>query len=333
MYDHSGFDTAIQIGMSSIRSTAMEPQLESVPTSSHNQTYHSAHQSVPCPRGPVPEVLALSRGAQSTSINWMIFCFMLFFHIGAFAALFFFSWSALLVAVTLHVLAINVGIGMGYHRLLTHRGYRVPKWLEYALAVFATLSLEGDPVVWIATHRVHHQHTDRPGDPHSPHDGSWWSHAGWVIFGSGANAEPALLRKYAPDVMKDPFYVWLNRYHWIPLTLLGLILLAVGGLPLVLWGIFLRVTIGLHATWLVNSATHMWGSRRFATRDDSRNNWWVALLTGGEGWHNNHHAHPVSARHGLAWYEFDLNYYGIWVLGKLRLAKNINAADATGTFG
>jgi stearoyl-CoA desaturase (delta-9 desaturase) len=93
---------------------------------------------------------------------------------------------------------------------------------------------------------------------------------------------------------------------------------------MVLWGIFLRVTLGLHATWLVNSATHMWGSRRFATRDDSRNNWWVALLTGGEGWHNNHHAHPVSARHGLVWYEFDLNYYGIWIMGRLGLAKGIN---------
>ena len=104
-----------------------------------------------------------------------------------------------------------------------------------------------------------------------------------------------------------------------------LMLLAVGGWPLVLWGIFLRVTLGLHATWFVNSATHMWGSRRFDTRDDSRNSWWVALVTGGEGWHNNHHAHPVSARHGLAWYEFDLNYYGIWMMGRLGLAKKINA--------
>jgi stearoyl-CoA desaturase (delta-9 desaturase) len=131
--------------------------------------------------------------------------------------------------------------------------------------------------------------------------------------------------------MKDPFYLWLNRYHWVPLVVLAFALLAIGGWPWVLWGIFLRVTLGLHATWLVNSATHMWGSRRFATRDDSRNSWWVALLTGGEGWHNNHHAHPVSARHGLTWYEFDLNYYGIWLLGKLGLAKNIHAAKPTHT--
>jgi fatty-acid desaturase len=213
---------------------------------------------------------------------------------------------------------------MGYHRLLTHRGYHVPRWLEYLLAVCATLSLEGGPLVWVATHRVHHHHTDRMGDPHSPREGGWWSHAGWVLHGAGADAEPLLLAKYAPDLMKDAFYRRLNRYHWVPLTLLAFILLAVGGWPMVLWGIFLRVTLGLHATWLVNSATHMWGSRRFATRDDSRNNWWVALLTGGEGWHNNHHAHPVSARHGLVWYEFDLNYYGIWILGRLGLAKGIN---------
>jgi fatty-acid desaturase len=214
---------------------------------------------------------------------------------------------------------------MGYHRLLTHRGYAVPRWLEHFLAVCATLSLEGGPLVWVATHRVHHQLTDRPGDPHTPHEGGWWSHAGWVIHGSGANAEPGLLAKYVPDLMKDGFYRGLNRYHWVPLTLLALVLLAVGGWSWVLWGIFLRVTLGLHSTWLVNSATHMWGSRRFATRDDSRNNWWVALLTGGEGWHNNHHAYPVSARHGLAWYEFDLNYCGIWIMGKLGLAKTINA--------
>jgi stearoyl-CoA desaturase (delta-9 desaturase) len=119
----------------------------------------------------------------------------------------------------------------------------------------------------------------------------------------------------------------LSRYHWIPLVLVGFALLAIGGWPCVLWGIFLRVTLGLHSTWLVNSATHMWGSRRFETRDESRNLWWVALVTGGEGWHNNHHAHPVSARHGLAWYEIDPNYYGIWLLKKLGLAKQVKIAQ------
>ena len=123
--------------------------------------------------------------------------------------------------------------------------------------------------------------------------------------------------------LKDPIHLWINRYYALPVVLLGLLLLALGGWPFVTWGLFLRTVLGLHATWLVNSATHLWGTRRFATRDDSRNNWWVAMLTFGEGWHNNHHAHPASARHGLAWYEIDLNWLGIRTLQLFGLAKSV----------
>jgi fatty-acid desaturase len=122
---------------------------------------------------------------------------------------------------------------------------------------------------------------------------------------------------------KDKFHVWLTKYHYVPMIVLGLVLLAIGGLPFLMWGIFVRTVVGLHATWLVNSATHLWGSRRFTTRDDSTNNWFIALLTFGEGWHNNHHAHPTSARHGLKWYEVDVNWYGIQALRVLGLAKQI----------
>jgi stearoyl-CoA desaturase (delta-9 desaturase) len=271
--------------------------------------------------------IRMGRAAQKGQLNVITAFFMAVFHIGAIAALFFFSWQNLLVAAVLYFFSINMGIGMGYHRLLTHRGYRVPKWLEYFLAVCGTLALEGGPVFWVATHRVHHQHSDHEGDPHTPHDGTYWAHVGWIISGRAMHSETALLGRYAPDLTRDRFYVWLSKYHWVPLTTVGLLLLAVGGWSMVLWGIFLRVTLGLHATWLVNSATHLWGQRRFETRDDSRNNWWVALLTGGEGWHNNHHAHPVSARHGLAWYEFDPNYYGIWLLEKIGLAKKVQVAQ------
>jgi stearoyl-CoA desaturase (Delta-9 desaturase) len=118
----------------------------------------------------------------------------------------------------------------------------------------------------------------------------------------------------------------LNDYHWAPILILAAILYAFGGLPLVLWGVCLRVVVGLHATWLVNSATHLWGSRRFETTDDSRNTWWVALMTFGEGWHNNHHAHPTSARHGLAWYEVDFTWIQISVLKFLGIAKAIRVA-------
>jgi stearoyl-CoA desaturase (delta-9 desaturase) len=195
--------------------------------------------------------------------------------------------------------------------------------LEYFFAVCGALTLEGGPISWVATHRIHHQNSDQPGDPHSPREGGWWAHAGWLLSGQTNHNNTRLMSKYAPDLAKHRFYVWLNNYHWVPMVVLTALLFAIGGLPLMLWGIFVRVVFGLHATWLVNSATHMWGRRRFATRDDSRNNWWVALITFGEGWHNNHHAHPVSARHGLRWYEIDLNWYGIWTLKKLGLARHV----------
>ncbi|WP_131995664.1 acyl-CoA desaturase [Acidipila rosea] len=268
----------------------------------------------------------MGKSAQSGSTNWVTVAFMVAFHIGAIAALFFFTWTGLIAAVVMYMLAINVGIGMGYHRLLTHRGYKTPRLIEYAIAICGTLALEGGPIFWVATHRIHHQLSDHPGDPHTPHDGGWWAHMGWILTGQSLHSQYQVLGKYAPDLARDRFYRLLSKYHWVPLTVSGLILLAIGGWSAVLWGVFLRVTLGLHSTWLVNSATHMWGSRRFATRDDSRNNWWVALLTGGEGWHNNHHAHPVSARHGLKWYEFDPNYYGIWLLKKLGLAKDVKIA-------
>ncbi len=237
-----------------------------------------------------------------------------------------FSWRSLAVTVALYWMTICFGISMGYHRLHTHRSYHVPLWMEYFFAVCGTLTLEGGPIFWVATHRLHHQKSDQPGDPHTPHDGKWWSHMGWILFGETNHNNTAVMSRYAPDLAKHKFYVWLNNYHWVPFIVLGEILFAVGGLPLMLWGVCLRVVVGLHATWLVNSATHLWGTRRFETRDDSRNSWWVALMTFGEGWHNNHHAHPTSARHGLAWYELDLTWIQISILKFLGLAKSIRVA-------
>lgn len=256
-------------------------------------------------------------------INWTTTLFMVLFHIGAIASLFFFTWKALAAAIFLWWVSGSLGIGMGYHRLLTHRGYKTPKWVEYFLTICATLALEGGPIFWVATHRIHHQFSDEEGDPHSPVDGKWWAHMGWILTGKSMHHDTTTLAKYVPDLTRDNFHVWLTKYHYVPVVVLGLVLLAVGGLPLLLWGTFARTVIGLHATWMVNSITHAWGSRRFVTKDLSTNNWFVALLTFGEGWHNNHHAHPVSARHGIAWYEVDLNWYGIWALKKLGLARHI----------
>ena len=261
--------------------------------------------------------------ATDNDTNWVTATFMALFHIGAVAALFFFSWKAFFVAAFLWWVSGSLGIGMSYHRLLTHRGYKTPKWVEYFLTVCATLALEGGPIFWVATHRIHHQYSDKEGDPHSPIDGKWWAHMGWILSGKSMHHDTTTLARYVPDLAKDKFHVWLTKYHYVPMIVLGLILLAIGGPTFVLWGIFLRTVIGLHATWAVNSVTHTWGSRRFETKDLSTNNWWVAILTFGEGWHNNHHAHPVSSRHGLKWYEVDMNWYGIWALSKLGLAKDV----------
>jgi fatty-acid desaturase len=258
--------------------------------------------------------------------NWPTTAVLILFHIGAVAALFMFSWKAFAVAAVLYCVATGLGISMGYHRLHTHRSYKVPLWIDHLFAVCGALTLEGGPIFWVATHRIHHQKSDQPGDPHSPREGAWWAHVGWIIFGEANHNNTQKMAKYAPDLAKDPFHVWLNNYHWVPMVILGLLLLALGGLPMMLWGICLRVVAGLHATWLVNSATHLWGGRRFDTRDDSRNNWWVALITFGEGWHNNHHAHPASARHGLAWYEFDPSWLLISTLKFFGVARSVKVA-------
>jgi stearoyl-CoA desaturase (delta-9 desaturase) len=259
-------------------------------------------------------------------LNWPTTVALAILHVGAIAALFMFSWKALAVAVFLYWMTTGLGISMGYHRLHTHRSYRVPLVLEYFFAICGALTLEGGPIFWVATHRIHHQKSDQEGDPHSPRDGAWWAHMGWLLFGESKHNNTRLMSKYAPDLAKDRFYIWLNNYHWMPILVLTAVLFAAGGIRMVLWGICLRVVVGLHATWLVNSATHLWGSRRFTTRDDSRNNWWVALMTFGEGWHNNHHAHPTSARHGLAWYELDISWIQIKVLKLVGVAKSIHVA-------
>ena len=320
--------------------TAPLPESQSVSeiSSNHNSAVEESPSSTPARMShavPAKREIRMGRAAAvSAGLSWPLLLVMGIFHAGALAALFFFSWQRLVVMAALYVLAINVGIGMCYHRLLTHRGYQVPKWLEYLMSVCATLSLEGGPIAWVSTHRVHHQLSDHEGDPHTPREGGWWAHAGWVIFGESLHAQTQALSRYVPDLIRDRFHVWLSKYHWLPITLSAALLFAggwiwggwVNGIAMVLWGALLRVTLGLHATWLVNSATHMWGKRRFETRDDSRNSFWVALLTGGEGWHNNHHAHPVSVRHGLRWYEIDPNFYGIWILSKLGLARKIQVA-------
>jgi len=276
------------------------------------------------------KITQFGAASKNERLNWTTTLVMVLFHVGAIAALFMFSWKALAISIFLYWATVGLGISLGYHRLHTHRSFKIPKLLEYFFAVCGASTLEGGPIFWVATHRIHHQKSDQEGDPHSPHDGAWWAHVGWILLGEAKHSNTKLMSKYAPDLAKDKFYVWLNNYHWVPVLALAAVLYAMGGISYVLWGVCLRIVVGLHATWLVNSATHMWGSRRFETRDDSRNNWWVALLTFGEGWHNNHHAHPTSARHGLAWYELDISWISLKIMKFLGIAKSIHVANTQG---
>lgn len=258
-----------------------------------------------------------------TDINWNSAIFLAVFHVGAVAAVFFFSWKALAIAIIMTWVAGSLGIGIGYHRLLTHRGFKTPKWFEYFLTICGTLALQGGAINWVVTHRIHHAFTEQSGDPHSPRNGGWWAHIGWILRGTAQQHSEKVMRRYAPDLMNDRVHVFLNKIYFVPLTISGIVLLAWGGLPALMWGVFFRVTFAHHSTWLVNSATHLWGSRRFETEDDSTNNWWVALLTFGEGWHNNHHAFARAARHGLAWYELDMNWLAIRALAFIGLATSV----------
>ena len=204
---------------------------------------------------------------------------------------------------------------------------RCPWLLEYFFAVCGALTLEGGPIFWVATHRIHHQKSDQPGDPHSPRDGAWWSHVGWILFGEAKHNNTRADGEVCAGSGQAPVLCLAEQLSLGP----GGRAWAVCFWPSAAcrWccgAVCLRVVVGLHATWLVNSATHMWGSRRFETRDDSRNNWWVALITFGEGWHNNHHAHPTSARHGLAWYEFDPSWLQIKLLRSMGILKKVQVA-------
>jgi stearoyl-CoA desaturase (delta-9 desaturase) len=216
-----------------------------------------------------------------------------------------------------------LGITLCYHRLLTHRSFSVPKFLEYFLTVCGVLAMQGGPLKWVATHRIHHAFSDRPQDPHSPTRGFWWAHMLWLFPFDEALDDPTKNVRFVPELTRDRVIVWLERYQGSVIFAHGLALFVIGGLPALIWGFFVRAIVVYHSTWLVNSATHLWGYQTFSTNEGSRNNWWVAVLTFGEGWHNNHHAYPTSAAHGLRWWEFDITYLTIRFLAVLGLVKNI----------
>ncbi|WP_422926448.1 acyl-CoA desaturase [Singulisphaera sp. PoT] len=266
--------------------------------------------------------------SQPIRIAWGPVIWILGLHIGALLAFVpaYFTWQALLLCVVLHWVTGGIGITMTYHRLLTHRSFATrPKWLEYVLTAIGCCASEGGAIGWVADHRRHHAHSDEPEDVHSPkHGGFAWAHMlWWMTPDVTSDHTPEYYARWAPDLNKDPIHRVMDRYFIVFPVLSAVALYAIGGMPFLVWGFFVRSVLVLHATWLVNSATHVWGYRSHETRDSSTNLWWVAIVTYGEGWHNNHHAYQTSARHGMRWWEVDMTYMMICAMKMVGIAHSI----------
>jgi fatty-acid desaturase len=254
----------------------------------------------------------------------------------------FFSWTGVVLLVVGSYVFGAIGINLCFHRLITHRSFSCPRWLEHAFVVIAVCSVQDSPAHWAAVHRRHHHFADDERDPHSPIVSFFWAHMGWLLVKSDDMKRGPLMERYAKDILRDPFYAWLEQHNnWLKIALLSwLAYFVVGfgvvwlsgasvadatqfGLSLLIWGAVLRTVVVWHLTWSVNSVTHIWGYRNYDTPDGSRNNVIVALLVSGEGWHNNHHADPSSARQGHKWWELDLVWLAIRLLMLLGLAKDV----------
>jgi len=234
------------------------------------------------------------------------------------------TWGAVAVGLALFWLRM-FGVTAGYHRYFSHRSYKTGRAFQFVLALLGTLAVQKGVLWWAANHRVHHKHSDQEGDVHSPvRNGFWWSHVGWIL---AADWEETQVDRI-PDLMKYPELRWLNEHYLVPPVALAVLLFLVGGLPWLVWGFFISTTLLWHSTFTINSLSHVFGSRRYETTDASRNNVWLALLTMGEGWHNNHHRYMNSCRQGFFWWEVDASYYILRGLEKLGLVWDLHAPPA-----
>lgn len=286
----------------------------------------------------------LARPAAARRIAWRYAIPLPVFHALALLACWpwLFSWSGFWLLIAGIYFYGAFGINICYHRLLTHRSFEVPRWLEYAFVVVSLCCMEDAPASWVATHRLHHQHSDERPDPHSPLVSFLWSHVGWLLVENPDARSTSAYDRYARDILKDPFYmrlqrtllpVWIYLAHaavyyfagvavgwWLGGTLMSGVQL---GLSWLVWGVILRTVIVWHISWSVNSLSHMGGYRNYDTGENSQNNWIVAFLTTGEGWHNNHHMQPTSASNWHRWWEVDPMYMIIRGLEMVGLAKNV----------
>ncbi len=259
--------------------------------------------------------------------DWPVVMVMTGIHLGALLAFLpsNFSWPAVGVAVLLHWVTGGLGVTLGWHRLVTHRSFQVPKWLEYFFVFCGSLTMQGGVIWWVGLHRHHHLYSDQDNDHHDSGKGFWWSHMGWLLHEVPAETE---VPRFVKDIGDDPVYQFLDNYFFPIQIILAGILYLIGGWPFVVWGVFVRLVLVYHCTWFVNSATHKFGYRSHESGDRSTNCWWVALVTYGEGWHNNHHAYQYSARHGLQWWEIDFTWMTIQFLQAIGLAKNVKLPSA-----
>jgi len=263
-------------------------------------------------------------GESTLRLSWTNVAFFGAIHALALLAPWFFSWPAVGAMIFMHWLFGSIGICLGYHRLLTHRSFQVPKWLEYILATLGALAMQGGPSFWVSGHRLHHLYTeDTEKDPYSAKRGFWWSHMLWIFYPKAEFFDRESYKKYAPDLDREPYYRWLDTNFLLLQIPLGILLYALGGWSWVIYGVFVRAVFLWHSTWLINSASHMSGYRSFQVEDNSRNLWWAAILTYGEGWHNNHHAYPNVAKAGLTWWEIDMTWWAIKFLEIVGLAKKV----------
>jgi stearoyl-CoA desaturase (delta-9 desaturase) len=285
--------------------------------------------------------------AKSRRLDWYYVVGVGAVHVLALLAFFpwFFSWTGLLLVPVGMFLFGTLGTCLGFHRLLTHRSFACPLWLERTFVLLGTCCMMESPPYWVAIHRMHHQYADDDEhDPHSPLRSFFWSHFGWYLVRIDPVRRKALIDRYARDVMRDPLYAFLEWNHnWVGLVVISwLVFFGAGwgvarafgasdaealqfGASILVWGVFVRSVEVFQATMCVNSVTHLWGYRNYATKDNSKNNFWVAMIATGEGWHNNHHADPSSARHGHARWEIDVAWLTIRLLKRLGLAWNIAA--------
>lgn len=305
----------------------------SAPTSVHSADLQPKKKSIPLPES-----------VKTGKLIWPYTIGVVGYHLLAFLALipWLFSWSGLILCVSGFYIFGTLGINLCYHRLLTHRGFTCPRWLEHTLAIIGVCCLQDTPAHWVAVHRKHHQHSDEQPDPHSPLVNFFWGHMGWLFVENSDMDRMTMYERYVKDLLRDRFYlhlerganwVWINLAQWIVFYLVGSgigwaisgnIMSGVQmGLSWVVWGVILRTVCVWHITWSVNSVTHVWGYRNYDTNECSRNNVLVGLISNGEGWHNNHHADPRSAAHGHRWWEFDVTYLTIQGLALVGLAKDV----------